>query len=563
MKKFFSILLFSFFIYHASFSQDYLGIANSNFAGVNGIDVNPASIVNNPRKWDVTIIGLNLMVANNFFGLNSAGRKYVLSRNPAPFDMKSSTVMNSNGKPVSVFFGTNIMLPSFMFSRPKHKDAFAFTIRTRVYANVDGIPSTLADIAINGQNDSALFNQDLSAAKISAQIMAWNEYGITYGKTIMETNNERLNVAGRLKYLQGIAAMYLYVKNLNYNFYSKDSIGVQSSTIHYGHSTNLEFNQQSAKFTTGGKPMFGLDLGATYEFHKLTDVRSREKSESKYTPLMREYKYKIGFSIQDLGWIKYLKPADARDFTAQLQSNMNFNSLQSSGTTPLGGADDSLKLRFKMDPNDTKFRMTLPTLMSVQGDYYAGKNIYVNSTFNYAFQMQNFESKIHEVTTFSITPRRDWKWIGTYVPFSYNKYSHVRAGFTLRLGPLIIGTADLLPLILKTKTIKGLDFHFMLKVPHIHFRKHDKSPRSRSKFDVNREKEPKRKKDKSHMPKKDVAPQEEKYKQREKKKKEYEVPDVNREKKTRKHIFPHLHLFKKKHRHTGGGMEEKTIYFKL
>ena len=52
-----------------SFSQDYLGFANSVYAGVNGIDVNPASIVSSPRKWDVTVFGANVGAANNYLGL--------------------------------------------------------------------------------------------------------------------------------------------------------------------------------------------------------------------------------------------------------------------------------------------------------------------------------------------------------------------------------------------------------------------------------------------------------------------------------------------------------------
>ena len=553
------------FLFSAGYSQDYLGFANSIFAGVNGIDVNPASIVNNPRKWDVTIVGLNFMVANNFVAMNNNGRKYVLSRDPNPFDMNNSIVMNSKGKPVSVFFATNITLPSFMFIRSKHKDAFAFTCKSRVYANIDGIEPTLADIAINGKNDSALFNQDLSAIRVSAQVMLWNEYGITYGKTIEQTSNERLNVAARLKYLQGIAAMYLFVKDIKYNFYTEDSIGVESSLIHYGHSDNLEFSKEAAKFKAGGKPSFGLDLGATYEFHPLTNVRSKISSQSKTTPLQHEYKYKVGLSIQDLGWIKYLKPPDAHDFKAEVQANVDFNTLQSSGTNPLASADDSLKLKFIMVPDDDKFRMTLPTLISAQGDYYAGKNVYVNSTFNYAFQFKNRESKIHEVTTFSITPRWDWKWLGAYVPFSYNKYSHVRAGLSLRLGPLIIGMADLLPLIGKGN-IKGVDFHFMLKVPHIHFKKKDKNPRSNSKFDVNKEKPNKPKKGKSNMPKKDESPYEKSHKQpkpEKKKKDDRKTTPPKQEKKKRKHIFPKVHLFKKKKSVANPQQGEHTIYFKL
>jgi len=550
-----------------SFSQDYLGFANSAFAGVNGIDVNPASIVNNPRKWDITIIGLNLGVANNYIGLKSKGSKHIKSQNPEPFDQANYLSQRGGRKPVSVFFATNVtLLPSFMFTRAKHKDAFALTCKTRAYVNIDGIDRTLADIIINGENDTSNYNRDFSAAKISVQTMLWNEYGITYGKTISQTKNERLNVAGRLKLLQGLYSMYLFIDEADYKFYNEDSISIVSSLVHYGHSSNLEFNPSALKFGFGGKPSFGLDLGATYEFYPLTNVRTKMVSQSKTTSMQHEYKYKIGFSIQDLGRIKFMKPQNARDFTAEVKGDLDVGSLGTGGTTPLSDSDDTLSVKFSMIPDDDKFKMNLPTVMSLQGDYYAGKNIYVNSTFNYAFQFKNNEDKIHEVTTFSITPRWDWKWLGAYVPFSYNKYSHVRTGLSLRLGPIILGTADLLPFISK-RDIYGVDFHFLLKVPHIHFKKKNKNPRSKSKFDVNREKTKKQKQGKTDMPKKDTAPQEKEHKQpksEKKKKKEHATPTVKQEKKTRKHIFPQVNWFKNKRKHSAdpekrGGM----IYFKL
>ena len=568
MKYLFSCFIFLFFCGLSasdSYSQDYLGIANSAFAGVNGIDVNPASIVINPRKWDVTIIGVNFALANNYIGL----QQRVFSNSSAA--SKDNNFANdyltkrSSGASASVFLGMNLMLPSFMFTRPKHKDAFAFSCRSRVYLNVDGVDPNLAHMLIEGQNDSSLFQQNFNALKISVQAMVWNEYGIIYGRTVKETSNERLNVAGRIKLIQGLYSAYLFVNNLDYKFNTKDSVLLLSSLIHYGHSTNLEFNPNAAKFAFGGKPSVGLDLGATYEFHKLTNVRSKISSQSNTTPLQHEYRYKVGLSVQDLGWITYLKPPDARDFVASVQQPMNFSSLSTSGTTPLAGADDSLKLKFAMNANDTKYRMTLPTLVSAQGDYYAGKNIYVNSTFNYAFQFKNRESKIHEVTTLSLTPRWDWKWIGAYFPVSYNKYSHVRAGFSLRLGPLIIGTADLLPLLLK-KDLYGVDFHFMLKVPHIHFKKHASNPHNKSRFDVNREKPNKPRKGKSDMPKKDNSTYEQSHEQpkpEKKKKNESSSPTVKQEKHPRKHIFPKIHLFKKKRSISNPHKGEHTIYFKL
>ncbi|MFI5164588.1 MAG: DUF5723 family protein, partial [Bacteroidia bacterium] len=541
-KKCFPVLIFAICNLQSAIcnSQNFLGYINSDYAGVNGIDLNPACIVNSPRKWDVSVIGLNVEAANNFLGFQKRALDHsggTTSGNyPAFNDQNFATdylTQRSGIRSVSVFAAANISLPSFMFTRKKHKDAFAFTCRTRAYVNVDGIDPTLANIFLTGGANSSLYNQNLASAKVSVQAMVWNEYGITYGKTIEETSNERLNVAGRIKLLQGLDAVSIYIKNVNYKLDKKDSVVLVSALVDYGHSSNLD-NQPPVSLGFGGKPSVGLDIGATYEFHPLTDVHSRLKSESKTTPMQHKYRYKIGFSIQDIGWITYLKSSNARDFTVPLNNPPNVNSLGTSGSHPLASLDDSLKKQFSMTGSDTKFRMILPAVASLQGDYYAGRNIFVNSTVNFAPQFANSPSKIHEITMFSIAPRWDWKWIGTYFPVSYDKYSHLRAGFSLRLGPLIIGTANLLPLITK-KDIYGFDFHFLLKVPHIAFNRKNKNPNARSQFDVNREqpkKARKQKQPKSDMPTKDVVPPS----QKESKPESITAP-VQHEKKTRKHIF--------------------------
>jgi hypothetical protein len=139
----------------------------------------------------------------------------------------------------------------------------------------------------------------------------------------------------------------------------------------------------------------------------------------------------------------------------------------------------------------------------------------------------------------------------------------MRLGMSMRIGPLIVGMADILPIISK-RDVYAVDFHVMLKVPHIQLKK--KNPRNKSKFDTNAGKSntPAKNNDPSHMPKKDVSPKEHKQPKPDRKKSQgHNAPDTNRDKKTRKHIFPRIHLFKKKNKHTAGEGKEHTIYFKL
>lgn len=555
-----------------AFSQDFLGFANSPFAGVNAIDVNPAFIVNNPRGWDVTIYGVNVAAANNYLGF----QKRALAHTGKTFNGDYPAFSDDNfmdnyltkrplKKPISTFTAANITLPSFMFTRKKHQDAFAFTCKARSYANVDGIDPALANIilssASSGGMDSSLFNTDFTGTRISVQTMVWVEYGFTYGKTAVQTKNERLNLAGRIKLLQGLYSMYAYLDDVKYKFYEKDSLLVLSSHVGYGHSPNLEFTPEALKFNFGSKPSFALDLGASYEFYPLTTVRSKMASQSNTSSLQHDYKFKVGFSLQDLGWIKFLKPQHARDFTMEVDQTLDFGSLQGSGSTPLADVDDSLNAKYGMDPSDDKYRMNLPTVASIQGDYYAGRNISINSTFNYAFQFTKNENKIHEVTTLSITPRWDWKWQGFYLPFSYNKYSHLRMGASVRIGPLIVGTSDLLP-VLSNRDVYGADIHVMLKVPHLDLNFKKKS-RTKSKFNVNPgtpAKPEKKNRDKTNMPKKDTAAK----KETATKKPEHKTKSVHRDPKARKHIFPKINIFKNKRKHKAKPEKRDTIiYFKL
>jgi hypothetical protein len=56
-------------------SQNYLGYTNSNYAGVNGIDINPSYVVDSRYSFDMILYGFNVGVQNNLVGLKSSALK--------------------------------------------------------------------------------------------------------------------------------------------------------------------------------------------------------------------------------------------------------------------------------------------------------------------------------------------------------------------------------------------------------------------------------------------------------------------------------------------------------
>jgi outer membrane protein OmpA-like peptidoglycan-associated protein len=81
-----------------------------------------------------------------------------------------------------------------------------------------------------------------------------------------------------------------------------------------------------------------------------------------------------------------------------------------------------------------------------------------------ALQFKNKLTKVHDVSSITLTPRWDHKWFGVFVPVQYNFLDGYRGGLALRLGPLVLGTSNIAPLVSNQK-IYGADFYTLLKIP--------------------------------------------------------------------------------------------------
>ncbi|MFY7943442.1 MAG: hypothetical protein ACOVNZ_02630 [Crocinitomicaceae bacterium] len=64
MKKYFYSLCLL-IVFSKGFSQSYLGVINSNYAGVMGNDLNPASFVDGRFAFDLNLFSTNLNVYQN------------------------------------------------------------------------------------------------------------------------------------------------------------------------------------------------------------------------------------------------------------------------------------------------------------------------------------------------------------------------------------------------------------------------------------------------------------------------------------------------------------------
>lgn len=489
-------------------SQDFLGYSSSNYNGITGVINNPANVVESRMKFDMTLFGMNFAAGNNYLGIkrtafNHSGK---LTSKDAYYPAFSDPNFNNNylyevvnEKEKAIYMNMRINGPSFLINLNR-KNAIGITTSARTFINVDGITSDLARLVfydmgrgVDGYQVNDLLNRNLEIPHLSANVMSWLEYGLTYGHVFRDKDEHYFKAGVTVKYLQGLVSAYANTKNFKFQF-SDTLLNVQGD-FNYGHSENLEVPGGNAPdkntnpvlddptlYSTllsgypklASFPGFGFDFGVVYEYRP--EYASYKYDMDGQTGLWRKdknkYKLKIGLSLIDLGSIKYAKGKNSNNFSVSTDS-IKYRKIELPSDYPIWGFDKKvLDTIIKIEYKDVAgtYKVNLPTQLSFQVDYNIWKDVYVNLTPNIAFQFKNKEAKVHEWTNISLTPRWDHRWFGVSIPVSYSAFysksgNPIGVGLGLRVGPLIIGSNRVLTYLSDKKDVYGADLYTMLKIP--------------------------------------------------------------------------------------------------
>ncbi len=477
MKRLFLFTLITVCISFPSKAQDFLGYINSNYAGVTGTDLQPASVVDSRYQVDISLMGSSLSFYNNHVGIKKSAFKHTGGLFSGDYPAFQDTAFAENylirrftPEAKSLYVANQLYLPSFLVTI-NDKNAFALKWKIRSLVNVDGVSNDLATLVSNKLDYPALFSLKLHNEKLSIQTMSWAEYGLTYGRVLKDEGTHFLKAGASIKLIQGLQAAYMYIDDLNYEFTTDSTVSLFHTHVNYGHSTNYDVGENSIKYKYVSNPTLGFDLGVVYEwrpdFEKFRYDMDGEKDL--YRKDQNKYKLRMGLSLLDIGKVKFKRGPRSQDFIA----DVNFWDLSKLNITSVQELDDTLRKRFLTTDGTGSFKMNLPTTLSAQFDYNIYKDFYINFTPYYLFKFKNKITKVHDVSTFSLTPRWDHKWFGAFVPFSYDAMRHTKVGLGLRVGPLIVGTNNITPLISK-KDLYGADIYFMIKIPVMYKRPKDR-----------------------------------------------------------------------------------------
>ena len=328
MKKITLFILIS--ISSNLFSQNYLGVSSSNYAGSMGTDIQPASFVDGRFKFDLNLFSLNFSAYQNFAHFDTRGmdKWWVKSFSPdetvtidsegnestsystieggsnpyndwmlptSSFDSLYITRRYDQNSPGVLGFNTNFQFDILNFNfHVTPKISLGFFAKARSITNIDNVDPKLAFLAERELEYEDLWNIDLNEELININHMTWSEFGFNYGQVIKEEGQHFLKAGVNAKLLAGYAAAYMYSSNFEYNLYNDDTTRYLAGDFGYGYSESIHnMSEQSTNSPDpndlndmrdmdndgvidalqngpfgGPKPSlgFGLDLGVVYEW---------------------------------------------------------------------------------------------------------------------------------------------------------------------------------------------------------------------------------------------------------------------------------------------------------
>lgn len=245
------------------------------------------------------------------------------------------------------------------------------------------------------------------------------------------------------------------IRSLDYNVYNDTVLHIHNFIGDAMTHTQPEFSMK------GG---WGFDLGFTYQ-RMYSGCESYYPNSSKGGCNRQYYKYKIGVSINDLGYAKF-NPENINYVGYELEDTdvLYYDQLPSEvGTFPQILVDREATPNKGVIKNPHK--MSLPTSISVQFDRNVLPHfLYINATWVHGIPTRRAAFGFRWTHSLSVTPRIETKWFDFALPLSLYEYHKPQLGASIRLYLLTIGTDKLLSYFIP-QDLYGMDIYLHLKVP--------------------------------------------------------------------------------------------------
>lgn len=443
------------------YAQENLAFTNDQFGGISAASVSPTQPFLNPNPWDINFIGEDLFLQNDyayisqqsFLGLrnsdikNRSKKKNITGENtPGVLDFYNSDFGNFH-------FSSDILGPSFSLKAKIKEKQFTVGVFSRLRTQTSGLK---IDNYLKYGNQSLLEPEIYTLQPLQLNFMNWAEIGLNISTEIFPYSDYHWIVGANFKYEIGSDALQLKSRTpIELQRTMELTDGVDLKTIYASNfdieanfASNYNFETKRFEFKKKGKGL-GLDLGIA--------VVDRELDSE-------DYNFKAAFNILDLGRVSF--EGERHLFQGNNLKIVNNPNLKNTKFESPNQYFQLLSQEIYGDKNTSlkgkDFQIGLPTSLHLNASKNIGESQYLNA--DWIQRTPIFENSLKRNNIFSTSYSVQKPVIGYGASMSLYEYRSVQFGGYFRIGPLILGSSNVLPLLFKQKRLHSGDFYIAIKI---------------------------------------------------------------------------------------------------
>lgn len=429
-------------------AQRNMGVATSNWSGLQNIYLNPANIADGRAGFVLDLFNIGFGIDNDIIKVNTS---QLGTSVPG-----SGAVGITPGKKMNLVLGGELRLPGIMLA--VKKNSFAITTRARFFAQFANFDRQLYDIVSNPPT-SAGAPVSLTARDFNATIHAWSEIRFTYAREIYNKGDHFIKGGITAAKLGGIVftgfrgsvdgtfdpnTLALAANNTDLTMASSVYSSADQLSGGLGNGVSSFLGNKTGKG-------WGFDLGAVYEYRPNGGPNPDD-------PGANNYKVRGSISLVDIGSVKY----DAASANVRANGVITASDLAENVDNYSDFKSYAASRGFTLDTGIRSTKVKLPTSLILGADYMVTNHVFVNATYwmNMVNRAGNFGNSTYGQLT--VTPRFDSKVFSVGLPIGINGMSGFKMGLGLRLGGFYLGSDDIFGVL---GSARGVNVYFGAYVP--------------------------------------------------------------------------------------------------
>ncbi|MDH4474349.1 MAG: DUF5723 family protein [Fluviicola sp.] len=434
-------------------AQEQYGAAFSNYTPTNSVFLNPSSMLDAKTWLDIHIVGAGTYANNNFVSLNGTNWVRVIRTEGEGID-EDDIQFHQNKNKYHAYNRTFAQVLSAVWSQGDHAAGLFFNVRS--YTSARGIPDYAGQFIENGVPQyTPQHNIDYSLKNVYVSSVNYGEIQLSYAYTFYKKRRDMLMGGISIKKFLSIGGAAANVYNMDFNVRNDSLLGV------FELNADGMVTPDPQLYTKGG---MGLDIGFTYQ-KMMSECGSYYPNSKKMGCRYLPYKYKLGFSIMDIGSVKFE------------EENVQFAGYSFQSYDWLNYADenvdeDNILNVFQNQEDDITegrvkkpYKIHLPTYVSVQGDYNLwASRVYANAAIVQALPISRNKFGVRRANSLMVGVRYESRIFDVSIPLSLYEYRTPQIGLAVRVYCLTIGTDKLFHLVGRSKLYGG-DIYAHLKIP--------------------------------------------------------------------------------------------------